>query len=184
MRRVKTSAATSVVVVVAAVALWAASGRNVLLGEEEKAAGHEGHRVIKPDAVKWEDAKMLPAGAKTAVLEGDPKAKGFVTIRAKLPANYRIPAHWHPCPERVTVLSGTLHLAMGDKFDDTKGDALTVGTYAVMPAGMRHYAWTEGEAELQVSTEGPWGITYVNPADDPRKEAAGAAPAGGGEAKR
>jgi hypothetical protein len=69
----------------------------------------------------------------------------------------------------VTILSGTLHLAMGDKFEEGKGEALTVGSYAVMPAGMRHYAWTEGEVELQVSTEGPWGITYVNPADDPRK---------------
>jgi hypothetical protein len=162
-----TSKVTGVAVVLAAIALWATSGR----GEEEKAGAHEGHRVIKPDAIQWEDAKMLPAGAKVAILEGDPKAQGFVTLRAKMPANYRIPPHWHPTPERVTVLSGTLHLATGDKFEDGKGDALTPGAYAVMPAQMHHYAWTEGEVELQVSTIGPWDITYVNPADDPRKGA-------------
>jgi hypothetical protein len=165
MRRVTTKAAIGLLIL-ASVALWAGSG--VLRGEEEKAKAHEGHRVIKPDAIQWQDAKMLPAGAKLAVLEGDPKAKGFVTLRAKLPANYRIPPHWHPAPERVTILSGTMHLATGDKFEEGKGDALTPGTYAVMPAEMRHYAWTEGEVEIQVSTIGPWGITYVNAADDPR----------------
>src|SRR4051812_33570037 len=169
MWRVTKSKVTGVVVVLAAAALMAAGGRNVLRGEEEKAKPHEGHRVIKPDAIQWEDAKMLPAGAKIAVLEGDPKVEGFVTLRGKLPANYRIPPHWHPAPERVTILSGTLHLATGEKFDEKSGDALTVGTYAVMPAGMRHYAWTEGETIIQVSTIGPWGITYVNAGDDPRK---------------
>jgi hypothetical protein len=169
MRQVTTSKVTGVVVVLTALTLWAASGSNVLRGEEEKATSHEGHRVIKPDAIKWEDAKMFPPGAKIAVLEGDPKAKGFVTLRAKLPANYRIAPHTHPAPERVTILSGTLHLATGDKFEEGKGEAMTPGSYGVMPAGMRHYAWTEGEVELQVSTIGPWGITYVNPADDPRK---------------
>jgi hypothetical protein len=119
---------------------------------------------------------MLPGGAKIAVLEGDPKAEGFVTLPGKLPANYRIPSHWHPTPERVTVLSGTMHLATGDTFEAGKGDALTPGTYAVMPAGMRHYAWTEGEVEIQLSTMAR-GIT--NAADDPCK-----AGGGGGAEKR
>ena len=176
MRRVTTSKVTGVAIILAAFALAAAGGRNVLRGEEEKAKpSHEGHRVIKPDAIHWEDAKMLPAGAKIALLEGDPKAKGFVTLRAKLPANYRIPPHWHPVPERVTVLSGTMRLATGETFEEGKGDALTPGTYAVMPAEMRHFAWTEGEVEIQVSTIGPWAITYVNPADDPRKSGDAAA---------
>jgi hypothetical protein len=60
-------------------------------------------------------------------------------------------------------------------FEAGKGEAMTPGTYGVMPAAMRHYAWTEGEVEIQVSTIGPWGITYVNPADDPRKAGEAAA---------
>jgi len=35
---------------------------------------------------------------------------------------------------------------------------------------MRHFAWAEGETVVQVTTTGPWGITYVNPADDPRNK--------------
>jgi hypothetical protein len=171
MKRVMstTTATKTVLAAVATMALLVVLGRVVLGDEAPKPASHEGHRVIKPDAIQWVDAKMLPPGAKIAVLEGDPKLKEFVTLRAKFPANYRIPPHWHPAPERLTILSGTLHLATGEKFDDTKGDALTPGTYATMPPEMRHYAWTEGEVELQVSTIGPWGITYVNAADDPRK---------------
>jgi uncharacterized RmlC-like cupin family protein len=90
-------------------------------------------------------------------------------MRATLPANYRIPPHWHPTLERITVLSGTMHLAMGERFDPSAGQALPTGTYTTMPAGMRHYAWTDGPAVIQIGTLGPWGITYVYPADDPRK---------------
>jgi hypothetical protein len=38
-----------------------------------------------------------------------------------------------------------------------------------MPAGMRHFARTQGETIVQLHGVGPWGITYVNPSDDPRK---------------
>ena len=39
-----------------------------------------------------------------------------------------------------------------------------------MPAGMAHYAWSTGEAVIQISSMGPFQIKYVNPADDPRNE--------------
>ena len=32
---------------------------------------------------------------------------------------------------------------------------------------MNHYAWTASEAIVQVHGQGPFVITYVNPADDP-----------------
>ena len=38
----------------------------------------------------------------------------------------------------------------------------------VMPAGMKHYAWTTTETIIQVHGKGPFVINYVNPADDPR----------------
>ncbi len=36
------------------------------------------------------------------------------------------------------------------------------------PAGTKHFAWAEGETILQLHGQGPWTITYVNAADDPR----------------
>ena len=38
-----------------------------------------------------------------------------------------------------------------------------------MPKGMHHYGWTTEEAVIQGNGVGPAGITYINPADDPRK---------------
>jgi quercetin dioxygenase-like cupin family protein len=128
------------------------------------------HKVVRPEEIKWVDGPpSLPPGAKFAVLEGDPSSSGFFVMRAMLPANYRIPPHWHPAVERVTVLSGTMHLGMGERFDQGAGQDLPAGAYATMPPGMRHFAWTEGPVEIQIGTLGPWGIIYVNPADDPRK---------------
>jgi hypothetical protein len=45
-----------------------------------------------------------------------------------------------------------------------------MGSFAVMPAGVRHFASMKGETILQLHGVGPWGITYVNPADDPRQK--------------
>ena len=78
--------------------------------------------------------------------------------------------HWHPVDESVTVLKGTLMMGTGDKFDQAKGEELTAGSFTRMPKEMRHYAWTKGETILQIHGTGPFEITYVNPADDPRKK--------------
>lgn len=129
------------------------------------------HVVIKAEEVQWAPAPpSLPAGAQLAVLDGDPKKPGLFTMRGKFPAGYKIPAHWHPQDERVTVISGALNIAMGDKFDESKGDKIPAGGYASMPARMKHYAYFQEETVLQITGTGPWEINYVNPADDPRKK--------------
>ncbi len=42
------------------------------------------------------------------------------------------------------------------------------GSFALMPAGMKHFAWATDEVVVQVHGAGPFQINYVNPADDPR----------------
>ncbi len=123
--------------------------------------------------VKWGPAPpILPKGAMMAVMAGDPGAAGLVAVRLKIPAGYKIPAHWHPTDEQVTVLSGTLAIGMGDKLDETKGETLRAGGFGVAPAHMNHYAWTKTGAVIQINLVGPFALTYVNPADDPTKVAA------------
>jgi quercetin dioxygenase-like cupin family protein len=90
-------------------------------------------------------------------------------MRLRLPDGYRVPPHTHPQPERVTVLSGTLHIGMGGRFDPAKAKAMPAGTFGIWPAGMKHFAWAEGQTVIQVHGNGPWSIHYVNPADDPRQ---------------
>jgi quercetin dioxygenase-like cupin family protein len=125
--------------------------------------------IHRPDDLNWTDGPAsLPPGAKVAVLEGDPTKPGPFVMRVKVPDGYKIPPHTHPKPERLTVISGSFHLGMGDKFDPKHAQQLPAGTYGTWPAGMKHFVWAEGETVVQLHGDGPWAIEYVNPADDPR----------------
>lgn len=122
-----------------------------------------------PTAIEWKDGPAaLPAGAKAALLEGDPKKEGPFVMRLQFPDGYHVPPHTHPKTERVTVISGAFYLAMGEKLDRSDAKKLPTGSFGFWPAGMKHTAWAEGETVIQLHGIGPWQINYLNPADDPR----------------
>ena len=128
------------------------------------------HAVVSPDNLKWGAAPpAFPIGAQIAVLSGDPAKEGLYVVRLKVPAGYKVPAHVHPNDEHVTVISGTFNIGMGDKLDEKKGDAIKAGGFARAPKDLQHYAWVTEDTIVQLHGMGPQGITYVNPADDPRK---------------
>jgi hypothetical protein len=81
---------------------------------------HGDHKMVSPGELKWNDVPTLPPGAKIAVIEGPMSEPVPFTVRLKFPANYQIPAHWHPAVERVTVLTGTINMGIGDKLDKQK----------------------------------------------------------------
>ena len=59
-----------------------------------------------PSEVKWKDGPgSLAAGAKFAVLEGDPAKDGPFVMRLWLPDGFKIQPHMHPKVERITVIS-------------------------------------------------------------------------------
>jgi len=122
-----------------------------------------------PAELKWMDGPPgLPAGAQFAVVSGDPAKKGMFTIRAKLPANYAVPAHWHPTDEKVSVVSGKLAYGMSERLNRTQALGLGAGENIVMKAKMNHWVLTADGAEIEVTAMGPFEITYVNRVDDPR----------------
>lgn len=122
-----------------------------------------------PDQVKWGPAPpFVPAGAQLAVLEGDPMASsGDFTIRMKMPDGYKVAPHTHPHRENVTVLSGTLKVGMGDKFDDSKMMSFGAGSFAYLDPTDHHYAAASGETIIQIHGQSPAKFNYINPADDP-----------------
>ena len=125
--------------------------------------------VSLPDKIQWQEGPpSLPSGAKMATLEGDMTKAGPFTVRFRFPAGYHIPAHTHPGIEHLTILSGSLKLAMGDHLERAAAHTLPTGAFAVMPANMKHEAWVEGETIIQGHGIGPWAINYLNAADDPR----------------
>ncbi|MGH7657950.1 MAG: cupin domain-containing protein, partial [Gemmatimonadales bacterium] len=113
---------------------------------------------------------FLPTGARFAVLQGNPGEAGVFTIRLEMPVGYVVPPHWHPTDEHVTVLSGKLRIGMGDVVDTTAAMILGPGEFITAAAEAHHYAMAVGKAVVQVHGMGPFAITYVNPADDPRPE--------------
>jgi quercetin dioxygenase-like cupin family protein len=141
-------------------------------GQKKKPAPmHTIHVMVTPEEVKWGPAPpSLPPGAELAVLSGDPsKAGAMFSIRAKFPAGYKVPPHWHPSDENVVVISGTMMFGAGSKFDEAAMHDYPAGSFALMPQAMRHFAMAKEESVVQIYGTGPFAINYVNPADDPRK---------------
>ncbi|GAB3195807.1 cupin domain-containing protein [Pontibacter aydingkolensis] len=135
-----------------------------------KQHGSQEHIMLNPDRFEWKDGPMsLPKGARFAILEGDPSKEGPFTLRVMVPANYKIPPHWHPAVEHVTVLKGSIYMGAGEKLDMSKATKISEGGLAVMPIKFIHYAFTTEEATIQLHGIGPWDIIYVNPKDDPRQ---------------
>jgi anti-sigma factor ChrR (cupin superfamily) len=136
------------------------------------ATGHAAHTVVTAGSIAWQDAPPnLPPGARVAVIQGDPTRVEPFVIRLKVPDGYKIPAHWHPKAENLTVLQGTFYLGTGDKLDESKGSPLEAGDFSMMPARMHHFAWCKGETIVQAHGMGPFQLIYVEPKDDPSKTA-------------
>jgi quercetin dioxygenase-like cupin family protein len=149
------------------VVLAACSGALVVQADAEHYRG-DGHMMITPDKLEWKSVASMGEGAKIAFIEGDLSAEEPFTFRLRLKDGYEILPHVHPAYERLTVLEGTLHFAHGKTFDREATKRLPVGALAIMPPGAPMFGYAEGETVIQLHGTGPWGITYVNPEDDPR----------------
>ncbi len=129
------------------------------------------HILINAGKLIWQQGPAsLPKGSKIAILEGDmSKAEPF-TVRLMLPPNFKIRPHWHPAIEHVTVIQGVFYMGTGEQFNENTATKLSVGDFATMPVKYVHYAFSKGKTIIQLHGVGPWGINYVNEADDPRKK--------------
>src|SRR5467141_5011539 len=126
-----------------------------------------------PCAPHWGSAPaVFPPGARMAVLSGDPATAAPFTVELAFPAGYKIPPHFHPTAETVTVKRGTLLVGMGDTFDESKAKPMQVGDSGSIPANAHHFAAAKVATFITVSAMGPFAMTYVNRADDPQKAAA------------
>lgn len=150
--------------------VFATQSRSQNMGEGMAGDSEAGmFNTYPPSEIKWRiGPESLPPGAEIAVLEGDPTKTGPFVFRVKVPDGYTIPPHTHPKAERVTVIAGTFHIAMGEEIDKTSGKAMPAGSFGYWPAGMKHFAWVTGQTIIQFHGEGPWKIIYLDPADDPR----------------
>ncbi|HUR00691.1 MAG TPA: cupin domain-containing protein [Gemmatimonadaceae bacterium] len=120
---------------------------------------------------KWGPAPAIfPAGARMAVMQGDPSKNQLFTVRLDVPKGYRIPPHFHPTDEHLTIIKGTFLVGMGDRIDAKHTMALNAGGFATASAQQHHYAIAKTHTIVQVHAMGPFQLTYVNPADDPTRK--------------
>lgn len=118
---------------------------------------------VRSASLKWEplDLPGFVPGMKAAVLSGDPYKEGPYTLRLLFPAGYNFPAHWHPSVENLTVMSGTLKFAMGDKTVASKLQKYKPGDFFYIPAEHPHFGGAEGETVIQLHGPGPFGVTVL-----------------------
>ncbi len=76
---------------------------------------------------------FLPEGCRIAVLHGDP-AKANADVFFKVPANSKLPLHWHTSAERMILVAGELRVTYEGQPEAT----LKPGTYAYGPAKLPH----------------------------------------------
>ena len=111
---------------------------------------------------------VFPPGAQLAVLQGDPSKTEPFTVRLRFPDGYRIMPHTHPTDEHVTVIEGQFLVGMGEHFRADSMLTLDAGAFVTAPAGHAHFAQARGATVVQVHANGPFALTYVNPADLPK----------------
>ncbi|HEU4474766.1 MAG TPA: cupin domain-containing protein [Gemmatimonadales bacterium] len=111
----------------------------------------------------------LPAGAKVAVVSGDPAKAGPFTIRIDMPPDYAIRPHHHPTVENVRLIEGTLHFGHGPKYDQQAMKAVALDELVSIPPKQPHFVHAASRVVVEVQSTGPFEVTYVDPKDDPRK---------------
>lgn len=124
-----------------------------------------------PGAAQWGPAPpTLPKGAKLEVLVGDPSKPGLFVIRIWAPPHSMVAPHTHNTAEMLTIISGEMYHELGRKLDKNAGVPVKAGGFVYLPAHTAHSTWTGDETTVvQVSGIGPFGINYINAADDPSK---------------
>lgn len=148
----------SVCVVATALAAFAAAGYS-----QEKKESDSAHKIVHYGDLKWTG---IFKGCDLAPVSGDPNADGapFV-LRIRCVDGAKVPAHWHPTDENVTVLKGTFLVGMGEAFDESKLQTMNVGNFVTMPKEMRHFGLCKGETIVQVHGVGPFKVNWVNPSE-------------------
>ena len=110
----------------------------------------------------------LPAGARAAVVSGDPGKAGPFIVRLDMPPDYAIRPHYHPTSEELRLLEGTVHVGHGPKWDEQAMKAMATGQPVMIGAKEPHFLHAASRVVMEVRSTGPFAITYVDRKDDPR----------------
>jgi quercetin dioxygenase-like cupin family protein len=142
--------------------LLSAAAASITLGQAA-APATEPVSIVTASSITWADLNVpgFAPGTKMAVINGNPNEAGPYTLRLSFPDGYRFPPHWHPMPENVTVLSGTLLVAMGDRADESKLKPFGPGDFLHIEATHPHFGGARGATVIQLHGQGPFAINLA-----------------------
>jgi hypothetical protein len=147
----------------ACVVLIGIAALGTLVYSQEKKEGAEAHKIVHFGDLKW---TPIIKGCDLAPVSGDPNAEGATfVLRLRCVDGAKIPAHWHPTDENVTVLKGAFLVGMGESFDESKLQTMNAGNFIALPKEMRHFGMCKGETIVQVHGFGPFKVNWVNPSE-------------------
>jgi quercetin dioxygenase-like cupin family protein len=115
--------------------------------------------IVLPDQLHWVPGTGPMAGVEVAVLVGDPTKAGPYTIRLRLPDGAKFAPHFHDDVERVTVISGTMLVGVGNTMAESTMTTLPAGSFVSIPAKVPHYAVAKGITVIQIGGNGPMTMT-------------------------
>lgn len=154
--------------------LWIQAALLAALAGRVAAADNSAHQILPAGTIQhdasslpWANAPgSMPKGTRIVVLEGDPKSEEIFTLRVSVPAGSRLPPHWHPRDERVTILSGRVGVGFGGRVDETRLRYFNAGDYYVNPAHSHHFVVFPEDSVVQITGQGPWEVHPVQTGRD------------------
>ncbi len=134
-----------------------------LAGQTKKEVVAPSHAIVRSGNLKW---TPIMKNTDLAVVSGDPDAAGgLYVLRIRCTDGTKIPAHWHPEDESVTLIKGALLIGMGETYDEAKLQTMYFGNFITVPKEMRHFGACKGDTVIQVHGIGPFKVNWVNPAE-------------------
>ena len=116
-------------------------------------------RRLTPEELEWVDAST---GISRAIIAGDNRTQGMYAYRVRFPEGSRVEPHFHPDDRIVTVISGTLQMGYGERFEEATMKALVAGSVWTEPGSQPHFVWArDREVVIQVIGIGPSSSTPV-----------------------
>lgn len=117
--------------------------------------------LLLPTAITgWSEGRIR--GVSGITLSGN-FDEGPYVARTRFQDGTGIGPHQHTSTTTITVLTGLFHLGIGAQVDSSAVRTYPPGSFLVIPGGVPHYEWGEGETIIQLSGVGPLGFTRLTP---------------------
>ncbi|MGF1476289.1 MAG: cupin domain-containing protein [Geminicoccaceae bacterium] len=119
-------------------------------------------REVTLNQIELQDLAAFP-GVSSGFLVGTFDTEGLYAARAVMRDGAVFPAHSHPDMRLTIVLSGTMYLGEGERFDEAALKRFPEGTAAITPAGTHHFmAASDGDVTVLEIGSGPSGTTFLS----------------------